>query len=86
MQYIKIIQRKFKKQSHPSAPPVFSTISFPNGQKMKHPILKACVPKGIPTIVIHHTNPKKHQTKPKCQPISMNHKKLRQQLAHFILL
>lgn len=56
------------------APPPYST-SFPNGKKLSDANLKHCMPTGMPTIVIHHRQPARHQLSPLIAPPNINHSK-----------
>ena len=67
------------------APPPYCT-SFPNGKKHSDASLKHCTPTGIPTMVIHHRQPARHQLKPLIQPPKINHSKFpRHPILHTLL-
>ena len=57
------------------APPPYST-SLPNGKNASPAILKHWVPTGMPTIVMHHSSPTRHQLTPCQNPAKTNHSML----------
>lgn len=56
--------------------PKFLFTTVPKGQKISLAILNACLPKGIPIMVIHQKIPMKNHMRPSNKPVKRSHKML----------